>query len=1025
MVLGADRTLIGEVEQTNASHEDRPSLADCLIISHSPVPDDVIREFTKSEVPPKGYVLVRWTKEELGRSLVAEADLIVINRSFGLGDNVKKHTSDAMVGVVASVQERFILEPIWNPSGQHGPVDFRGEPPQIHPKLPPEISHQSSQQLLYDVPGAELVRASDIQPQDHVIYGFWFGEVQDIDTEVVLLLEDDSIVLVDTFLGLEIVVPDTEKPLVCTPSQASYLSGLEVPAHIRQRMLLTMMPEDLQCGQYVVTHRDNLKDGRWIRGSFSPQMAPVGRVLAVLTRSVEVSWLCPNAFAEPNDGMNRPPTTVYPYENISSFHSTRSLRRNKKLIFYDHDNRPGESSKLDTTILGQSEFSIGNHVKFRDVAGAKRYSVDHHDSGQQGNVLSTTYHGFDIEEFVIVTGIQEVTVLWQNGSRTVEKSTSLHPHTLPETELSPGDYVISKEELFQLGHGQPDSAKMRYNEIQYLQGNYQLLPQKIGVVQKVDNKERLAQVRWFESPNVRLNEQGNILSSGSRFGNILSDTVEEVSIYTIMSQPALDRRRGDMVLVFPGWLSSSTLESIRNENYVSGSMGPTLLSYFGPSSPEDLYQDLRRIAKDILTHWHPSPPTSPQSSRQRRNHADFVGEIVDLGLDGLITVRLGALPGGRCKDIRVPLERILMVIDSDAEEIDADDYYSDPFDDPAFDPESPLEETFEYEGGEKIGKESDEDMWTTDEDVPTREASGDSDVEMFDVDAFDASTGNRHVVHNCTSIPDSILSPQVGAAAVDTAIDAAKKQPISNSTSNDYPQQAEIPSLRNDSSISSDPPRFNIQTSEPPSDHQYLCSEPSANPKLLRRIQREYKILSGSLPSGIYARTFESRLDLLRVMIIGAKETPYEFAPFVVDLHLSKGFPQSPPQAHFHSWTHGLGRINPNLYEEGKVCLSLLGTWPGKSEGESWTEKSTLLQLILSLSALVLVKEPFYSKQRSPLPMSIFFYKAPAPYGKVLSGQLRDSIFKSYCYAVRALLKSRPPSVCLPGTATAEDSAKM
>lgn len=42
--------------------------------------------------------------------------------------------------------------------------------------------------------------------------------------------------------------------------------------------------------------------------------------------------------------------------------------------------------------------------------------------------------------------------------------------------------------------------------------------------------------------------------------------------------------------------------------------------------------------------------------------------------------------------------------------------------------------------------------------------------------------------------------------------------------------------------------------------------------------------------------------------------------------------------------------------------MSLLGTWPGKSETEGWTEKATLLQLLVSLQGLVFVKEPFYNE---------------------------------------------------------------
>ena len=39
-------------------------------------------------------------------------------------------------------------------------------------------------------------------------------------------------------------------------------------------------------------------------------------------------------------------------------------------------------------------------------------------------------------------------------------------------------------------------------------------------------------------------------------------------------------------------------------------------------------------------------------------------------------------------------------------------------------------------------------------------------------------------------------------------------------------------------------------------------------------------------------------------------------------------------------------RFNPNLYNDGKVCLSLLGTWEGAA-GEKWNaQTSTLLQVL-------------------------------------------------------------------------------
>jgi ubiquitin-conjugating enzyme E2 O len=55
-------------------------------------------------------------------------------------------------------------------------------------------------------------------------------------------------------------------------------------------------------------------------------------------------------------------------------------------------------------------------------------------------------------------------------------------------------------------------------------------------------------------------------------------------------------------------------------------------------------------------------------------------------------------------------------------------------------------------------------------------------------------------------------------------------------------------------------------------------------------------------------RAYEDRTDLLRCLIIGPKNTPYEDAPFVIDWMLDSNFPHSPPIAHFLSWTNGNGR---------------------------------------------------------------------------------------------------------------------
>jgi hypothetical protein len=59
----------------------------------------------------------------------------------------------------------------------------------------------------------------------------------------------------------------------------------------------------------------------------------------------------------------------------------------------------------------------------------------------------------------------------------------------------------------------------------------------------------------------------------------------------------------------------------------------------------------------------------------------------------------------------------------------------------------------------------------------------------------------------------------------------------------------------------------------------------------------------------------------------------------------------------------GQFRFNPNLYANGKVCLSLLGTWSGGAKGEEWNAKtSTTLQVCVSIMGLIMVTHPFYNE---------------------------------------------------------------
>jgi len=130
-----------------------------------------------------------------------------------------------------------------------------------------------------------------------------------------------------------------------------------------------------------------------------------------------------------------------------------------------------------------------------------------------------------------------------------------------------------------------------------------------------------------------------------------------------------------------------------------------------------------------------------------------------------------------------------------------------------------------------------------------------------------------------------------------------------------------------------------------------------------RRILREIASLSSSLPLGysasIFVRVDENRPDVLKAMIIGPEGTPYENGCFAFDIFLPLQYPELPPKVTFVTTSHGQVRFNPNLYANGKVCLSLLGTW----DGPGWDVKhSTVLQVLLSIQALILCSEPYFNE---------------------------------------------------------------
>ena len=105
-----------------------------------------------------------------------------------------------------------------------------------------------------------------------------------------------------------------------------------------------------------------------------------------------------------------------------------------------------------------------------------------------------------------------------------------------------------------------------------------------------------------------------------------------------------------------------------------------------------------------------------------------------------------------------------------------------------------------------------------------------------------------------------------------------------------------------------------------------------------------------------------------------------------------------------HVYYHSGGlRLNPNLYSCGKVCLSLLNTWSG-NKNEKWLPgMSTMLQVLVSIQALILNQKPYFNEPG-------FAHHSGTPKGELLSRQYNEDTFilslKTMIYSMR-----RPPKV--------------
>ena len=124
----------------------------------------------------------------------------------------------------------------------------------------------------------------------------------------------------------------------------------------------------------------------------------------------------------------------------------------------------------------------------------------------------------------------------------------------------------------------------------------------------------------------------------------------------------------------------------------------------------------------------------------------------------------------------------------------------------------------------------------------------------------------------------------------------------------------------------------------------------------LKRLNKDMKDMIKDPIENVYLHWDESNILKCYLIIIGPTDTPYENGFYLFEFNFSKDFPYKPPRVKYLT-TDGKTRMNPNLYENGKICLSILNTW----DGPQWTSCQSIRSIALSFQ-MILNKYPIQNE---------------------------------------------------------------
>ena len=140
--------------------------------------------------------------------------------------------------------------------------------------------------------------------------------------------------------------------------------------------------------------------------------------------------------------------------------------------------------------------------------------------------------------------------------------------------------------------------------------------------------------------------------------------------------------------------------------------------------------------------------------------------------------------------------------------------------------------------------------------------------------------------------------------------------------------------------------------------------------------------------NGIYYFPDETSVLKGLALIIGPEGTPYHGGFWFFSVEFADDHPFSPPKV-LTLTQDGKTRFNPNMYREGKVCLSLLGTW---HQGDKWSSVQTLGSVLLSILGMVLTDQPL---RNEPCYSGFATHPQYEPYNRIIFHASTETLMRT------------------------------